>query len=48
MDVVVKNNYVDPHMYLDEESGWTDVKYRLVMIEGKAFMEVVEVEVGGV
>lgn len=46
MDVVVKNQDVVLSMVRGDSEG-TDVKYRLVMIEGKAFMEVVEVEVGG-
>ena len=40
-----KVDYTSPHQYLDEgtDPDWIDVKYRLVMINGEPFMEVVEV-----
>ena len=40
-----KNDYATPHIYEDEGTNpdYTGVKYRLVMIDGKPYMEVVEV-----
>ncbi len=37
-------NYADPHFYEDEgeDPEWAGVKYRLVMIDGEPFMEVVD------
>ena len=38
------SEYAQPHMYEDEgeDPDWAGVKYRLVMINGEAFMKVVE------
>lgn len=41
-----KDDYATPHKYEDEgtDPEFAGVKYRLVVIDGEAFMEVVEVE----
>ena len=38
------SEYAQPHLYEDEgeDPDWTGVKYRLVMINGEPFMEVVD------
>ena len=40
-----KADYISPHQYLDEgtDLDWVGVKYRLVMIDGEVFMEVIAV-----
>lgn len=40
-----KLDYATPHFYKDEgeDPEWAGVKYRLVMIDGEPFMEVVSV-----
>lgn len=45
-DVVThKADYATPHKYEDEgqDPNWSGVRYRLVMINGEPFMEVVEI-----
>ena len=39
-----KADYAQPHLYEDEgeDPDWAGVKYRIVMIDGQMFMEVVE------
>ncbi|MGB3926517.1 MAG: hypothetical protein WBL14_09160 [Caldicoprobacterales bacterium] len=40
-----KADYATPHKYEDEgqDPNWSGVRYRLVMINGEPFMEVVEI-----
>jgi len=39
------SEYAQPHMYEDEgeDPDWTGIKYRLVVVDGEAYLEVVEV-----
>ncbi len=39
------SEYAQPHLYEDEgeDPDWTGVKYRLVVVDGEAYLEVVEV-----